>query len=220
MAKRTPNYVLVFVMFAVAGALTHGIRNLPAKALFSADLGSVPHHIGAWTGEDGEISEEVKKGIEADSTLSRLYTRPGSDYYMGALVVYRRYGRRGFVHRPEMCYPAAGWEILSKGTTTVPYAGRETQAVVIVAEREYEKEVVVYWFASGDRLESNYVRQQLRMALDRLTPRKYGWAFVRINAPVVSTEEETLDEIRAFLKQFTKPLDRVLTGEETALATR
>lgn len=211
MAKQTPKYGLIFSMFVVAAALTHGARLMPNQARFTADFSTVPLNIGQWEGQDSEISEEVRKGIEADKVLSRVYTRPDSDYYMGLLVVYRKYGRRGFVHRPEMCYPAAGWEIVKNGLTEVPYMGRKAPAVKIIAERDYEREMVVYWFASGDRLEANYIRQQFRMALDRLVPEKYGWAFIRINCPIISTEDEALKEIRKFVRQVSYPLTKALT---------
>jgi len=216
MGKRTPNYLVVLLLFVVAGAATYHVRGRPVKVTFAANLAAFPMKLGTWQGVNDEMTPEVQKGIGADSVVARTYTQPGSDYYMGLLVAYRKYGRRGFVHRPEMCYPAAGWEIVGQGYANVPYNGRNTRAVKIVAEKQDAKEVVLYWFASGERVEANYVRQQLWMALDRLQTQKYGWAFIRINSPVITSEEDTLRQIREFMASASDPLVRVLTGPTRA----
>jgi EpsI family protein len=134
---------------------------------------------------------------------------------LGLLVVYRRYGRRDFAHRPEACYPAAGWEITGKRSTRVPYAGKNVDAVEVAARRGDVREVVVYWFASGRRTEANYIRQQVTMALDRLRPHKYGWAFIRVNSRVTVSEEATLSDIRRFLRTASGPLFTALTRSQS-----
>lgn len=213
MDTRTPKYIIVFLMFAFAAGVTYWVNSRPLKVLFDADLESVPIKISAWQGADMEITEEVASALDADKVLSRAYMR-SEDELMQLLVVYRKYGRRGFAHRPEMCYPAAGWELVSKSYTTVPYGGHDVQAVKIVAQKDYTKEIIVYWFASGQEMEANFVRQQLKMAVDRLRTSKYGWAFIRINSPVTVSEEDTMADIREFIQDASDPLMTTLTGED------
>ena len=218
MASRTPNYKLVIAILVLATAVTYWARLKPVKVLFTADLQAFPPSIGSWTGRSDRIDKTLRGFLNADEVLSRTYT--GGDGYgeMGLWVVYRKYGRRDFAHRPEMCYPASGWEIVGRGCTTVPYGGREIQAVKVVAEKDGERELIVYWFASGARTEANFARQQLFMALDRLRTQKYGWAFIRLNCPVTDTEEATLASVRDFMSSASGPLERVLTEPKTASA--
>lgn len=214
MDKRTPKYIIVFLMFAFAAGVTYWVNTRPLKVLFDADLNAVPTRIGAWDGEDLEITSDVASALDADEVLSRSYMR-SDDELMQLLVVYRKYGRRGFAHRPEMCYPAAGWELVSKSYTTVPYGGRDIQAVKIVAQKDYSKDIIVYWFASGQDMEANFVKQQLKMAMDRLRTQKYGWAFIRINSPVTISEETTMNNIREFVREASDPLMSTLTGNSS-----
>jgi hypothetical protein len=112
--KSRPNYLIVLLMLVVAAGATHWIRSRSAMVLFDADPASVPHTLGSWSGEDAEMNADTRGALEADEVLYRTYDHSDDIHSLGLLVVYRKYGRRGFVHRPEMCYPAAGWEIIHK----------------------------------------------------------------------------------------------------------
>lgn len=210
MGKRSPNYIIVIALLVVTATISYWVRYKPVEALHTPDLTAFPRTIGPWTGEDQAMTEDVAEGIEADEYLWRVYLDDDDLNYLGLLVVYRKYGRRGFVHRPEMCYPAAGWELPTKRYVTLPYNGDQVKARLVNATRADEKELVLYWFVSGDRIEGSYVKQQYLMALDRMQTNKYGWAFVRINVPVIYSEEDALEHVRKFLGMASGPLQDAL----------
>jgi len=212
MANRAPNYILVTVLTLVTAAGGYWITRRSPHVSFSARLESIPLNISGWQGRDMEISKDIRKSLGADRLLSREYVNSKTGQGLGLLIVYRKYGRREFAHRPEMCYPAAGWEIVKKTYSSVPYAGTPVRARVVAAEREGNRELIAYWFASGERTEANFAKQQLWMALDRLQDQRYGWAFIRINVPALYGDEDALDLARAFLKDAGKPLRVALTG--------
>lgn len=214
MVKPAPNYFLVLLMFLIAAAGTYWVSSKPVKVLYNPDMDSFPRSIGSWNGNNLDLDAETKKVLDADEVLFRKYASDSSNTDMGLLVVFRKFGRRGFAHRPEMCYPASGWEIISKSYTTVPYGGKNIQAFKVVAQKDNAKEIIVYWFASGQQVEANFAKQQLWMSLDRLKTKKYGWAFIRINSPVVSTEDDTMKQIRSFVRTASSPLMSTLTGSQ------
>jgi EpsI family protein len=218
MASRAPNYKLVFAILALAAAVTYWARLKPVKVLFTADLQAFPTTIGSWTGRGDRVDKTLRGFLNADEVLSRTYLSSDGYRSMGVWVVYRKYGRRDFAHRPEMCYPASGWEIVGRGYTTVPYGGKQVRAVKVFAEKDGEKELIVYWFASGARTEANFAKQQLWMALDRLRTQKYGWAFIRLNCPVTDTEEAAMASVRGFMSSASAPLQKALTEPKTASA--
>ena len=150
----------------------------------------------------------------ADSYLCRSYSEPDSNEYLQLLVVYRKYGRRGFVHRPEMCYPASGYELATNGYTTVPYNGKNVKAVEITATNEADKQLVIYWYASGERTQANFVWQQVSMALDRLQPRKYGWAFIRLSVSMPSFGTRVAGKGQKISGDAREPLAECLKGSE------
>jgi EpsI family protein len=216
MVKRSPEYALVFGMLIVAIIASYWMREKPTAVLFSPDLEAFPTIIASWTGRDLEIVSEVRNALNADTVLSRAYWNTDYGSTAGLLVVYRKYGRRDFIHRPEACYPAAGWKIVETGHTTVPYGGRNIDAVKVIAEKDEMREIIVYWFASADRVVANYMKQQYLMSLDRFQTRKYGWSFIRVNCQAMDSDEETMDTIRQFCRSISGPLVRVLNAPESA----
>ena len=214
MVKPAPKYSLVLLMFILTAAITYWVGLKPVSILFDPKLQSMPTSVGPWTGSDVELDASTKGALDADEVLYRHYANPLTDTEDGLLVVFRKFGRRGFAHRPEMCYPAAGWEIITKNYTTVPYGGKDIQAYRVIAQKDNEREIIVYWFASGRQVEANFVKQQFWMALDRLTTRKYGWAFIRVNSRVTSSDRDTMRQIRAFVGAMSTPLMTTLTGSQ------
>ena len=223
MAKRSPNYVLVLLMLVVATGVTYWARTRPPIVPTGADLASLPVHIGEWSreGNDWATDKDVLEGwiVDAKDFLARTYTnRDGSS--MSLMVVYKGLDRRGW-HLSEMCFSGSGYNV-TQSLTDVPYAGRNASAVELVAVNPTEgtKEIAVYLFAQERRTESSFAKQQMSMALSRLKPSKYGWAFVRVTSSVTTSEEETMKHIREFFRAASGPLVKALTAPPQRAASR
>ena len=190
----------------------------------SANVREIAAELGRWKCPEGDYSDPALE--DADSYLVRSYVRDDGARVQ-LLVVYRRYGRREFAHRPDQCFPAGGYIQLKKDETTLPWAGREDKAVHMlfdgskVERGDGEKGVPVttvsYFFVSGNRSESDFMRQQLIMATERLFPNKNGWTFVRLVSQRVTTDEAALEAQKDFMKTFEAEIRRVVTTDpETA----
>ncbi len=206
-------YVLIVSLIAASAVCSQILASKTPQVMFSPRLSTLPLQIDTWKGRDLELTQEISKALNADTIINRQYNDTQTGMPIGLLAVYRKYGRRDFAHRPELCYPAAGWEIIKKDYTTVRYNGKDIQARLVIAQKDRYRDVILYWFASGDRTEANFAKQQLWMALDRVQPRKYGWAFIRINAPVIYSDEDTLSQARLFMECADKPFVSLLTGK-------
>ncbi|MFQ3549465.1 MAG: exosortase C-terminal domain/associated protein EpsI [Armatimonadota bacterium] len=204
-------YFLLNILFLITAVISYWISSRPIKVLHIADMHSLDKQIGNWQGKDVDLPIEISDALNADELLSRQYDDWNLSSNIYLLVVYRNYGRRDFAHRPEMCYPAAGWEILSRSYERVPFAGKDVQAVKVVAQKDGQRDVILYWFASGHRTEANFIKQQVWMALDRLKTQKFGWAFIRLNSPVYFSEEETLEQMKDFMRLAGEPMIKSLT---------
>ncbi len=222
MHKRTPNYILVLVLLLASTCITYWARSRPALAAANARLQALPTKVGAWSreGKDWKPEKNVLEGwlVNPDSFLSRTYVDKDGTR-MALMLVYKGRDRRGW-HVSEMCFSGSGYNV-DQSITAVPYAGRNVNAVKLVAEDQNlgEKQMAIYWFAQGRKTESSFLRQQVDMALTRLRPSKYGWAFIRVTSPVVSSEEKTLGQIRSFIRTMSDPLLCVLTGGEEGSAS-
>lgn len=214
MAKRTPNYILVVLMLMGSIAVTYWAHARPYIAPLGADLRSLPVRIGDWSrsGDDWTPDEETLNGwiVEPKDFLSRTYvTDDGAS--VNLMVVYKGFDRRGW-HLSEMCFSGSGYNV-AQTRTRVFYGGRDVSAVKLVAENpnDNSEEIAVYLLARGRETESNFARQQVSMALTRLRPSRYGWAFIRVTTPVTGSRTEALRQIRRFFKDASSPLERALT---------
>lgn len=214
MAHRTPNYAVVIVMMAVALAGSIAFAHRPEPSRARADVTAIARQAGDWKQlYEGSLDASVIAQLKADSFVDRWYVNPQGQQVQ-LLVVYRRYGRREFAHRPELCFPAAGYTISKKGTTTLTWAGSDVPAVHMTATAKNGANTnIAYFFASGKKTEENFIQQQLWMALERVIPNKNGWTFIRLQSPTVTTPEEATAAQQDFMRDFAPEIERIITTD-------
>lgn len=220
--SRTP----IGVLLALGCAANLFLMSRPPVQALSADVTALPLQAGAWTGQDIREDAETLKQQEADSYVHRFYRRPDGQN-VELLLIYRRYGRKEFYHRPDRCYPSGGFNILKKGMTTLPWAGREDPAVYLLADgsnvtrgdgsKGVPMTTCTYFFVSGSRSESNVMRHQLWMALERLMPNKNGWTMVRLSSYRITSDDDALAAQKEFMQEMGPEILKVVTTDpETA----
>ena len=218
-----PKLAVLGGMMAAALAISL-VASAPPEKSPAADVRSISAELGRWKCPEGDYSDPAL--AEADSYLIRDYVRDDGQRVQ-LLVVYRRYGRREFAHRPDQCFPAGGYIQLKKDEATLPWAGREDKAVHMLfdgsevqltnGQKGLPITTVSYFFVSGNRSESDFMRQQLIMATERLVRNKNGWTFVRLVSPRVTTDDDALAAQKEFMKTFEGEIRKVITTDpETA----
>ncbi len=86
-------------------------------------LGRLPVQIGEWRGVDTPLDAAVVEATDTDDQLCRSYTRRGG---RGAVALFVGYGVRMrdlMPHRPDVCYPGAGWTLSSRKALDFPMEG-------------------------------------------------------------------------------------------------
>ena len=239
----TPKLGRPAILLASAAILTVFFWSRPAPYVEGADVTRIPTQIGEWRSlGDLNDSDEVMKKQNADSYLHRQYIRPRDGMMIEFLVVYRKFGRRDFAHRPDQCYPSAGFELIRQDATTLPWNHRDVAARHILAGpgnvvsgdgKPMPTMTTTYLFASGNRTESDFLKQQLWMALERLFPNRNGWTFFRLNsyhAPLMLkdkklvfnreatpyTDAEAIAAQQDFLRAGDDEIRRVITTDSAA----
>jgi EpsI family protein len=79
-------------------------------------LARIPFRIGAWVGESVALDERVREATDTDDLLNRRYALPGGHAGVELYVAYGVKARDLMPHRPEVCYPGAGWTLADKRT--------------------------------------------------------------------------------------------------------
>ena len=162
-----------------AGAASFGLTPRRRVSLLGADKldAIVPRSFGDWTSTD--MDDEVAPK-EAGSLASRLYGQT-----VGRLYANRRTGAEVMmllaygdtqsndlqVHRPEVCYPAFGYEILNSAAAAIALSPHAIVPVRRLSVRRQGRiEQIVYWTRLGEFLPTS-IRDQ---RMDRLRNALHG----------------------------------------------
>lgn len=127
-------FVATITACVVLGAVGIGFRAAaaqlnrvdPAALANKPDLAAIPMRFGAWRGEDIPVDEYVRKATDSDDLIHRRYLRDGGS---DSLRLYLAFGIRArdlAPHRPEVCYPGAGWSFQSRQDENLSGVNGET----------------------------------------------------------------------------------------------
>jgi EpsI family protein len=129
----------------------------------------LPKVIGEWQEQPNlsfaVINPEQKQMLETlySDTLSRTYVNP-EGYKIMLSIAYGKTQRDGMeMHKPDICYPAQGFEILNKGVVSFELRASEKMMKVnkMVTKNRDRMEPLIYWTLVGtqifnSRLEKKY----------------------------------------------------------------
>lgn len=120
----------------------------------------VPARVGSWSSSDGGdiVIPRTEGSLAAtlySDQLARSYQYPADD--RPDVMILAAYGRVQNdalqLHRPEVCYPAVGFEIVERRFIDIPSAAaKPVPAVALTARAGDRVEDIVYWTRVGDDL--------------------------------------------------------------------
>lgn len=158
MNHRLRNYVLLALMLtssglAVALRPSHETNRSGPKV----ELGVlVPDHFGEWSIDKSVVpvmpAPELQEVIEQtyDQTLARTYVNAEGRRIMLSIAYGGDYGKKDMqTHRPEVCYPAQGFQVRDKSTVrlTTPYS--TFNVTHLTAYQGVRNEPITYWIVVG-----------------------------------------------------------------------
>jgi EpsI family protein len=223
--SRRPNLTALIVILAFSFVLSVFLQTKPSDAgVGNANIQNIAYERGDWKCINEDFSNtELMQQLGADSYTLRQYINVRTRQQVELYAIYRRYGRREFNHNPDQCFPAGGYRVLKRGTVMLPYGGTERPVVHMLfdgshVERRDGKEgvpdaTVTYFFASGNRTEHVFLKQQMWMATERFVPNRNGWTLLRLNSPKITTDEDALAAQVDFMKAFGSSIQEVITTD-------
>lgn len=128
----------------------------------------IPAKVGRWTSrKSAELvlpAEDKGRDKLYENIETRIYECEGLPAMM-LMVAYSSVQRNDVqVHRPEVCYPAAGFPIIWTRPAMIDVGSREVSGRELVADRGGLKERIVYWVRVGDEFPTDWTDQRLIMA--------------------------------------------------------
>ncbi len=177
-------------------------RKLPGGGLEAL----VPEQLGAWrsignagviAAEEGDLSRSTY-----DEVLTRVYVAEGQPPIMLLIAYGGNQSGTTQLHRPEACYPAAGF-VLSKPRDILveATAGRAIPARLVEATSTSRTEQILYWTRVGDDFPRSPAQQRWAVVRDNLRGEVPDGILVR-----VSTIGEQLPNALSVLTGFVQAL--------------
>lgn len=189
--------LLSLTAFALSGRFERGVQ-----AKDKTPLGVAFQSVGGWRCvKDFPMEEKIVKALDLDDFLFKSYQRDRGEVnlYVG---YYRSAKKVGAAHDPLVCFQGQGWSVGERAAGTYRLPSRPDVAISyssMVAERQGEKEIIVYWFQVNDKATAKTQSQKLAMVLDKISGQGEENAFVRLSAPAGS---ESPDEVRKRIFRF------------------
>ncbi|MDH4209535.1 MAG: EpsI family protein, partial [Anaerolineae bacterium] len=189
-AGRWRLYAAPLVLLLVTGGLVAVCRvGEGAGIVRQVDFSQVPTQAAGWEGRDlGPLDEVSQDMLRPEAYMGRLYVR--GDGYPVDVTVVCGHAKETF-HSPGFCLLGGGWNITRKARRTIDFGGAEdpVQANEFHLQRQEERRVVLYWYASRGETTPSWVAFQYRLLRNRLLRRPTRGALVRVTAPMGGSDE-------------------------------
>jgi EpsI family protein len=85
------------------------------------------------------------------------------------------------------------------------------KAIRLVTETQKNEQMVVYWFKAGSLYTDQYLKQQLKVVVDRMMRKRTSGALIRISTDIKGNDQEgALRLLRTFASQIEPLLERYI----------
>ena len=160
--------VLVLMMLAYAGAQAWRPHTHLADTRPKVDLETLfPKAFAGWTVDDRVPVQLVSPDTQAllnsiyNQTLSRTYIDPKGDRIMLSVAYGGDQSDATRAHRPEVCYPAQGFQIQASEITQLDLGPQRLRVRRLLATQGGRFEPITYWITVGERTTVTGTEQKL-----------------------------------------------------------
>jgi EpsI family protein len=203
--------IILFLLAALGISRFHLSMAAPKLCPLSTALdGAGPWHRAG----DQYLRSDITSFLNLDDYLFRTFRR-GNNTITLYVGYYKTAGKVGAAHDPMVCFPGQGWKLTGKrqGQSPLLPLGKVINYSSMIAEREGERELVVYWFQAFDHTTTNTFAQKVSLLARRLSGGSEDNAFVRITTPLGErSTEEAMKTIQDFIASFYPMFYRYVTG--------
>ena len=191
-------------MVLVIMGMTLGLTSMASHSELiqpNKSFNSFPMEIDTWKGTRAQLDAEVYNILGVEDYVLADYFR-GLDKVNFYLGFYQSQREGDLIHSPKNCIPGAGWSISQTRTEVLGTnsQGKTTKVIYMLVERGTKKQIVLYWFQSRGRIIASEYMQKFWLVWDSIFRRRTDGAFVRLIAPVIHTEADTLGVLKEFAR--------------------
>jgi EpsI family protein len=163
----------------------------------------IPESFGSWhaiatpaTVIDPSTERDAKDSFFTlyDDVLMRAYQNTSGQVVLLALA-YGKHQRQEFkIHRPELCYVAQGFRLLSRNQVVFPLADRQNQPVTgsrMLVQSPVRTEIVSYWIRIGGLFSESSWRTRYYLLKQGVRGHVLDGILVRVSQVVPTADDGT-----------------------------
>lgn len=193
--------VLILCMVAAAHVGIVRAQVKASEALPEITKLDIPDHIGEYVkrGADAEIEDHVKQVLGTSMILIRNYAAPPQKNVQLTIV---HSTSRSSLHFPEVCLVGGGWEIQTQATHPVGFFFNAKKLVLVNGET---RQLVLYWFKTGDELTGNFFVNAFHWAKTQLAFGSPTSTMIKVSTILRpgQSEEHAFETLEDFALKFT-----------------
>lgn len=148
----------------------------------------IPKQFGDWRVDESIVPIQVSPDVQAkldriyNQTLSRTYINNAGERIMLSLAYGSDQSDSMQVHRPEVCYPAQGFQIMKQKRGKLAVGGQEVPVKRLVAAQGPRVEPITYWIVVGNQVTRGDTDRKLARVLLGLTGKVPDGMLVRVSS--------------------------------------
>ena len=198
MKKTAHNLLAVIAVTAAAAVLVLAANTsnpFPNPRFFD-----FPLVIDDWKGRDIAMDDYVYQLMETEYLFLRDYHSPRRQAPVNLSIVWFDYTDIAF-HAPEACLGGVGHKVKEKTIFTAEINGTpQTLGRLVVEQAHGRRSLVLYYFDVDGHWTLSQADIRLQILGKRLLFKRASASFIRLMAPITTTEQEAADAILDFLQ--------------------
>ena len=157
---------IMMVAFAVAHAWRPTARLADMRAKIELEE-LFPRSFGSWAIDTRMPVQLISPDTQAvldklyNQTLTRTYVNAEGQRIMLSVAYGGDQSDATRAHRPEVCYPAQGFQILGSSVQQLPIEGRSLRVRQLLSKLGSRVEPISYWITVGERIALSGTEQKL-----------------------------------------------------------
>jgi len=189
-------WIVILLTLLTAGGVSKLDRVAPIE---NRRFFTFPLTIANWSGTQIPMNPYVYQGIETPYLFLRNYQSPNGDNVNLAMVWFD--DTNIAFHSPEACLGGIGELVKEKQKMRLKLC-REITLVKDIVEIENTRQLVLYFFDVDGYVTTSQTAIRLRVLQRRLVFRRSSASFVRLMAPMMISEQQTMALLVDFLRDI------------------
>jgi len=197
------NFIIVIVTLAVVAAISLA-SYLPARTDIGerTRINDFPMKIGEWSATDMPLSQRDYEILETKNLFVRDYHNPKGEHVF-LYMIYSEDNRK-VSHPPEVCMMGSGVTVVNKESVRITDS---VKAIKLLLEKDDSRQLIVYWYKAGELQTDTYLKQQLKIVVNRTFGRRISGALIRLSCDINGQGEKAALDL---LKRFSAKIEPLL----------